>query len=404
MSRAKADREDTAKPAANADACLLCGRRALTALPVRLETGVTSDGRPWPFVGEFCVCRACGHLQKRLDRTWRANVAAIYDSYEMYALSDGDEPLVFEGGGGQPRTGRLLRNALTDIALPPRGRLLDVGCGNGAFLRTFGERFPGWELSGCDQQEDRRQAVLRLPGVREFHCRRLEDLPGIFDMVTMLYVIEHLFSPLATLDAIRDKLAPGGLLLVHTSDPRENPFDLPVVDHCSHFTLEILTAMVRVAGFEVLAASAAWNEKEIGVLARAANIPPGRGLGHFPQPQLVAATQLPWLAACLDQARAAARGVLFGFYGTANAAVWLAAGLDGEAGARFFLDDDRTKQGKACLGRPILDVADAPPGASVYMAFPPRMARRVATRASERRGDIRYIIPPDYGPDTRCGR
>jgi 2-polyprenyl-3-methyl-5-hydroxy-6-metoxy-1,4-benzoquinol methylase len=384
-------------PEPDPNACLLCGQKVLSALPLRLEKGVTSDGRPWPFVGEFLACNACGFVQKRLDSIWLEQVAHIYDTYEMYALSNGSEPLLFEGGGNSvPRTTRLLDNALKNVALPPRGRLLDVGCGNGALLRTFGHRQPGWELAGCDQQEDRRQAVMAVPGVREFYCQPLEEVPEIFDMITLLYVIEHLFFPVRTLRSIRTKLSPGGLLFVHTSDLRENPFDLPVVDHCAHFTLETLTAMVRTAGFEVLAASNAWNSKEIGVLARVATHPDMPVSGPFIQPRQVVTAHLAWLNAVRAQADAAAETTPFGIYGTSNAAVWLAASMRGKVS--FFLDDDRTKQGKHCLERPILDVAAAPPDAAVYMAFPPEMARRVAARASAKRPGLRCLVPPNFAP------
>jgi cyclopropane fatty-acyl-phospholipid synthase-like methyltransferase len=34
------------------------------------------------------------------------------------------------------------------VDLPTRGNLLDIGCGNGAFLKSFGKVYRNWSLAG----------------------------------------------------------------------------------------------------------------------------------------------------------------------------------------------------------------------------------------------------------------
>ncbi len=48
--------------------------------------------------------------------------------------------------------------------LPAKGRLLDFGCGKGAFLARFQHQHPGWELSGSDVSERYRAFVEPLTG------------------------------------------------------------------------------------------------------------------------------------------------------------------------------------------------------------------------------------------------
>lgn len=142
------------------------------------------------------------------------------------------------------------------------GRLLDVGCGGGRFLRRMQKR--GWQVAGTDFDEQAAARVSRRYGI-ETH---VGDLPhcglpaGSFDAITLSQVIEHLYAPLATLRECLRLLRPGGLLVMTTPNAASlgaaefgaswRGWEAP--RHLHLFTVDSLSALARQAGFEIIEA------------------------------------------------------------------------------------------------------------------------------------------------------
>lgn len=112
---------------------------------------------------------------------------------------------------------RLLREVLARVG--PGARVLDVGCGAGAFLaraRALGLTALGVELSPTRAAQAAAQAGVPV------HTGGLEGLPAAppwgagFDLIRLHQVLEHAPSPRALLDAARARLAPGGELVLST--------------------------------------------------------------------------------------------------------------------------------------------------------------------------------------------
>jgi SAM-dependent methyltransferase len=253
--------------------CHLCGSPALEeASGFRELRRVTSDCQPWPAGGGMGVCRSCATVQNILDQGWREDVEKIYEGYAIYHQSGGAEQAVFDSTSGRPapRSARVLDWLAAHGAQPPLGRLLDIGCGNGPLLREFGWRAPGWTLAGTEFNGKYRAEVERLPGVTALYTCPVEEVPGMFTLITLMHVLEHIPEPVRFLRAVRDKLDAGGFLAVEVPDARQNPFDLLIADHCTHFTAATLAALLRRAGYEVAALATDWVPKEISLLARKA--------------------------------------------------------------------------------------------------------------------------------------
>jgi len=161
------------------------------------------------------------------------------------------------------------------------GRLLDVGCGAGAFLRFAAER--GWTVEGTDFVVS---DLARASGARVWDG----ELPAIafggarYDVVRFNHVLEHTRDPLVELRAARDLLSPGGLLLVGVPNlagigvrlkslqsrlrlKRKRWRHYAALHHLWFFTPTTLASLVEAARFEVLH----WETPMLGR--------PGRGAG-----------------------------------------------------------------------------------------------------------------------------
>jgi 2-polyprenyl-3-methyl-5-hydroxy-6-metoxy-1,4-benzoquinol methylase len=140
-----------------------------------------------------------------------------------------------------------------------KGRLLDVGCGGGVFVRAAREA--GWSAVGLEPSVEAaaHAGTHHLPIV----AGHLEQRPlagGRFDAITMFDVLEHVFSPGAFLAEARTLLAPRGVLLIETPNmagwmPRlmgsRHPWIRPP-EHLTYFTPGSLRVLLERTGFRVL--------------------------------------------------------------------------------------------------------------------------------------------------------
>ncbi len=114
------------------------------------------------------------------------------------------------------------------------GRILDIGCGHGAFLAIM--RSAGWEVMGLDVCP-RGLAAARERGIPVGHGT-VEELvegpvtPPLFDAVSAFYVIEHLADPLGFLRACRAVLRPGGTIYLRF------PETTPLKDLLARFSID----------------------------------------------------------------------------------------------------------------------------------------------------------------------
>ncbi len=98
-------------------------------------------------------------------------------------------------------------------------RLLDVGCGNGAFLQCAARL--GWDAEGVDS-DAAAVAAARAAGCRAMQGN-LNELPfekARYRHITLNHVIEHVDDPIALLRRCFELLAPGGRLWLETPNLR----------------------------------------------------------------------------------------------------------------------------------------------------------------------------------------
>ncbi len=105
------------------------------------------------------------------------------------------------------------KEGLNKIGKGP-GRLLDVGCGYGFFLKLMKEN--GWEVEGVELSVKTASYAREELGLTVFNGR-LEDAgfrDESFDVVTLWYVMEHLKKPMKVLFDVHRILKKGGLIIV----------------------------------------------------------------------------------------------------------------------------------------------------------------------------------------------
>jgi SAM-dependent methyltransferase len=175
-----------------------------------------------------------------------------------------EEPLV---PGGRlipklaPSRGALVDREIRHLPAKPGGRLLDVGCGDGAFLAQMAEL--GWRAQGIDP-DPAAVARAREAGL-DVTQGTLTDLdtdehPGAYDAITLSHVVEHLHDPAGDVRRIERLLRPGGLLWIGTPNlealslrrfgPDWRGLEPP--RHLTIFTRASLERLLRDAGLEPL--------------------------------------------------------------------------------------------------------------------------------------------------------
>lgn len=157
------------------------------------------------------------------------------------------------------------RMKLVSRWLPDRGRVLDVGCAAGYFLRVAEEH--GHDVHGVELSEPiARDAIAALGADRVYHgflddciaARGWQD--HTFDLVTIWDVIEHVPEPQALLASIRRMIKPGGKLLLETQNVASS-FAARMGkawhhykhdEHLYHFDPDTIRRLLRDCGFDVL--------------------------------------------------------------------------------------------------------------------------------------------------------
>jgi 2-polyprenyl-3-methyl-5-hydroxy-6-metoxy-1,4-benzoquinol methylase len=262
-------------------ACPLCTSRSFTKLFRQRDLAL---GVP----GEFTVsrCDGCGLTYQNprvrvdaLDRAYPPNYAAhVREPRLSRVLRDlgpsvrwllarrlGYRHLGTRGTTPRDRARALLVRGRILEAFPAwrgQGRLLDVGCASGTFLRQM--QAVGWDVSGIEIDADaaeRARAVTPCIVVGDPATVTLPE--ASVDVVTAFHVLEHVPDPLGALRNMLGWLSPGGQAIVEVPNVGGvgsrvfgrywSGLDTP--RHLVHFTPRTMTAMVERAGGRVLRAA-----------------------------------------------------------------------------------------------------------------------------------------------------
>jgi len=153
---------------------------------------------------------------------------------------------------------QLLRERAAIVSgVRSRGRILDVGCGSGAFARMMSTR--GFDAVGVEPFS------LGRP-VKEAHLELIratfDDVKqelGRFDVVTMWHVLEHIPDPKTLLRGVLDVLEPDGVMVISVPNFsswqsrffKGGWFHLDPPRHITHFDRSTFHALLEGLDLEI---------------------------------------------------------------------------------------------------------------------------------------------------------
>ena len=196
--------------------CNLCGESDYAVVypsTLRAEPGPDSvkitDGE-YNVCGQIVRCNSCGLVCVNPRQDQQA-VVSLYSQME-------DETYHHEAAGRKTAFRKILMRMSRLGGAGASPRLLDIGAATGLLLQEAESL--GWRASGVEPSKWAAGVAKEEYGL-DVHCGTLQDSPfenEEFDFVTAVDVLEHVADPRALLGAIRERLAPGGILCVVTPD------------------------------------------------------------------------------------------------------------------------------------------------------------------------------------------
>ena len=167
---------------------------------------------------------------------------------------------------------KKVKEVLLDLNLPPKGKALDFGCGNGVFARIIKDTLPGWEVYGVEISSIAVQnAQKRISDCIFFEATDGGKYKGQFDFLFSHHVIEHVQDLEETFDTINMYLKPHScqlhilpcgnkgsyeyeisILKKNGIDPeKENRFFYEEPGHLRRLTTESFSTYEKKIGFDL---------------------------------------------------------------------------------------------------------------------------------------------------------
>ena len=233
--------------------CPVCASQSFVSVYPATDGAVTSDAAPYFSSSrtkaghlEVVRCTSCTMLMTNPgddDATLGRTYAGLQD--QRYDAEDANRSAVAQAH---------LRFVQKHVAT---GRLLDLGCATGTFVRAATEA--GWHATGLDASSwSLARARERCPSA-EFRQGLIEDAvfpDGGFDVITMWDTLEHVPDPAAVFARVRPWLKPGGWLFLNLPNSDSlvaralgRHWVLLLREHLWYFSPTTIAALLARVGF-----------------------------------------------------------------------------------------------------------------------------------------------------------
>jgi 2-polyprenyl-3-methyl-5-hydroxy-6-metoxy-1,4-benzoquinol methylase len=146
-----------------------------------------------------------------------------------------------------------------------KGRILDYGCGTGAFVHEM--QLSGWKITGLEPDIKARELARNLNGSNIFPPDYISSVPDEqLDVITLWHVLEHVHRLHPTLKQLNRTMKKGGSLFIavpnYTSEDAaaygSNWAAWDVPRHLYHFSPESMKKLLAANGFKLTAIHPMW--------------------------------------------------------------------------------------------------------------------------------------------------
>jgi 2-polyprenyl-3-methyl-5-hydroxy-6-metoxy-1,4-benzoquinol methylase len=225
-----------------------------------ISCDLCGSGNPAPVLlsprldGPLVRCRSCGlyYVGERQSNlafgsdSASATTERIREANRDFQHLDVDEERRLALLNARTRLDRIRR-------YQPSGRLLEVGCARGDFLRVAREHF---SVFGVEPNAELARDAI---GVAPLYEGLIENYPETgFDVAASFHVIEHTDSPRRFLEAMAARLRPGGVMVIETPNIHSAPFRLLksrwrqfIPEHYFFFDEQTMGKLMERAGLKV---------------------------------------------------------------------------------------------------------------------------------------------------------
>ena len=237
-------------------------------------------------------CSSCNVVQtvpQPPEETISQYYPSIYYPNPMFAKR------YYERVAGKFQRERLLRLSRYEGS----GKLLDIGCGIGYFVKAATDH--GFEAEGLELDERMAAAAWELWNL-PVQCGTLSSNtypPSNFRVITLWQSLEHMHHPMEALETVWRLLVPGGIVAIGVPNFssvqsrvfRSKWYHLDVPRHLFHYTPQSLTVVAERVGFTTIGVQFFSSEHNwAGILGSMIRLsPPGESLAHKAFRKLVGA-------------------------------------------------------------------------------------------------------------------